>query len=86
LSVVVEREEKIRAFVSRNYWEIHANFAAQAGDYPGKWFDPDWKKASANAAAGNTEPDAELKADRLWTIDQAQAIRPCGQCGANPQR
>jgi DNA topoisomerase-3 len=74
LSVVVEREEKIRAFVSRNYWEIHANFAAQAGEYPGKWFDPDWKKASANAAAGNTEPDAELKADRLWTIDQAQAI------------
>ncbi len=74
LSVVVEREEKIRAFVSRNYWEIHANFAAQMGEYPGKWFDPDWKKASANAAAGNTEPDAELKADRLWTIDQAQAI------------
>ena len=74
LSVVVEREEKIRAFVSRNYWEIHANFAAQMGEYPGKWFDPDWKKASANAAAGNTEPDAELKADRLWSVDQAQAI------------
>ncbi len=74
LSVVVEREEKIRAFVSRNYWEIHANFAAQMGEYPGKWFDPDWKKASANAAAGNAEPDAELKADRLWSVDQAQAI------------
>jgi DNA topoisomerase-3 len=74
LSVVVEREEKIRAFVSRNYWEIHASFAAQAGDYPGKWFDPDWKKASANAAAGNAEPDPELKADRLWTLDQAHAI------------
>jgi len=74
LSVVVEREEKIRAFVSRNYWEIHATFAAQAGEYPGKWFDPDWKKSSANAAAGNTEPDAELKADRLWTIEQARLI------------
>jgi len=50
LSVVVEREEKIRKFVSRNYWEIHATFAAEAGFYPGKWFDPTWKKAAANAA------------------------------------
>ncbi|MEY3486939.1 MAG: hypothetical protein RL075_944 [Pseudomonadota bacterium] len=47
LSVVVEREEKIRKFVSRNYWEVHASFAAEAGDYPGKWFDPAWKKAAA---------------------------------------
>ena len=53
LSVVVEREEKIRAFASRDFWEIHATFGAQAGDYPAKWFDPKWKKSAANAAAGN---------------------------------
>ena len=47
LSVVVEREEKIRKFVSRNYWEVHASFEAQAGEYPGKWFDPKWKRATA---------------------------------------
>ena len=75
LSVVVEREEQIRKFVSRNYWEVHATFAAQAGEYNAKWFDPSWKKAAANAAAGNTdEPDAELKADRVWTEREAQAI------------
>ena len=74
LSVVVEREEKIRKFISRDYWEIHATFGAQAGDYPAKWFDPTWKKAAANAAAGNEEADAELKADRLWTQREAQAI------------
>ena len=75
LSVVVEREEKIRAFVSRDYWEVHATFAAQAGDYPAKWFDPQWKKAAANAAAGNTdEVDPELKPDRLWQQREAQAI------------
>jgi DNA topoisomerase-3 len=75
LSVVVEREEQIRKFVSRNYWEIHATFGAQAGEYPAKWFDPKWKKAAANAAAGNTdEVDAELKADRVWTQREAQAI------------
>ncbi|MDD3935463.1 DNA topoisomerase III [Rhodoferax sp.] len=74
LSVVVEREEKIRKFVSRDYWEIHATFAAQAGDYPAKWFDPSWKRAAANAAAGNDEVDAELKADRVWSQREAQAI------------
>ncbi|MES2484191.1 MAG: DNA topoisomerase III [Pseudomonadota bacterium] len=65
LAVVVEREEQIRKFVSRDYWEVHASFAAQAGDYPGKWFDPDWRK---NA------DDAEIKADRVWSQQQAQAI------------
>ena len=70
--MVVEREEKIRKFVSRNYWEVHASFAAEAGDYPGKWFDPAWKKAAANA--DNAEPDAELKADRVWTEADARRI------------
>ncbi len=72
LSVVVEREEKIRKFVSRDYWEIHASFLAQAGEYPAKWFDPKWKKAAANA--DNAEPDVELKADRVWTEKEARAI------------
>ncbi len=75
LSVVVEREEQIRKFISRDYWEIHATFAAQAGEYPAKWFDPKWKRSAANVAAGNTdEVDAELKADRVWTQREAQAI------------
>ncbi len=65
LSVVVEREELIRGFVSRDYWEIHATFAAQAGAYPAKWFDPKHKRDA---------DDAEKKADRLWTQREAQAI------------
>ncbi|MFY7981327.1 MAG: DNA topoisomerase, partial [Limnohabitans sp.] len=64
LAVVVEREEQIRKFISRDYWEIHAEFAAAAGTYAGKWFDPAWKK----------EEDAEKKADRKWTAAEAQAI------------
>jgi DNA topoisomerase-3 len=44
LAVVVEREEQIRKFISRDYWEIHASFLAEAGEYPAKWFDPKWKK------------------------------------------
>jgi DNA topoisomerase III len=72
LAVVVEREEKIRAFKSRDYWEIHASFGAQAGQYPGKWFDPAFKKPTAKQIEDGA--DAELKADRLWTEREAQAI------------
>jgi DNA topoisomerase III len=68
LSIVVEREEKIRAHRSRDYWEIHAAFQAEAGAYPGKWFDPAWKKP------GGDDADAELKADRVWSEREAQAI------------
>jgi DNA topoisomerase-3 len=65
LSVVVEREEKIRKFISRDYWEIHGSFAAEAGKYPGKWFNPAHKKDA---------DDAEIKADRVWSEREAQAI------------
>ena len=65
LSVVVEREEKIRKHVSRDYWEIKASFAAAAGEYEGKWFDPAWKK---------NPDDAEARADRLWVEADARAI------------
>jgi DNA topoisomerase-3 len=65
LSVVVEREEKIRRHVARDYWEVRATFDAQAGQYDGKWFDPKWKK---------NPDDAELRADRLWNERDAQAV------------
>jgi DNA topoisomerase-3 len=65
LSVVVEREEKIRKHVSRDYWEIKAQFDAQAGQYEGKWFDHKWKK---------NPDDAEARADRVWNAADAQAI------------
>ncbi|KAB2898022.1 MAG: DNA topoisomerase III [Burkholderiaceae bacterium] len=64
LSLVVEREEKIRKFVSRDYWEIHATFGAEAGEYPAKWFDPQWKKGD----------DPEARADRVWSFEQARAV------------
>ena len=65
LAIMVEREEQIRKFVSRDYWEIHATFLAEAGEYPAKWFDPAWKK---------DPEDAEKRADRLWSEREALAI------------
>jgi DNA topoisomerase-3 len=65
LSIVVEREERIRKHVARDYWELRATFDAQAGQYEGKWFDPAWKK---------NPDDPELRNDRLWDAASAQAI------------
>jgi DNA topoisomerase-3 len=64
LSIMVEREEKIRKHVARDYWEIKAGFAAAAGDYEGKWFDPKFKK----------DEDTDRRADRLWNERDANAI------------
>ncbi|MBC7604605.1 MAG: DNA topoisomerase III, partial [Ramlibacter sp.] len=65
LAVVVEREEQIRKFISRDYWEIHATFLCEAGQYQAKWFDTKWKK---------NPDDAEQRADRLWNERDALAI------------
>jgi DNA topoisomerase-3 len=68
LAIVVEREEKIRKFVSRNYWEVIGTFQAAAGQYSGRWFDERFSK-------DKKDPDTELKAERIWDEPQAQAIR-----------
>jgi len=74
LSIVVEREEKIRKHVARDYWEVKAAFLAQAGTYEGKWIDPKWKR---------NEDDADTRADRLWNEVDARAIEQAvrGQMG-----
>jgi DNA topoisomerase III len=64
LAILVEREDKIRAFTPRDYWEVHARFQAKAGEYAGRWFDPAFKK----------DEDAERKPERLWDAARAAAI------------
>ncbi len=65
LAIVVERENKIRGFKTRNYWEVKATFAASAGAYEGRWFDPKFKR---------DEADPELRESRLWDKAAAEAI------------
>jgi len=69
LMIVVDREQKIRKFVPRDYWEIRATFGAKAGDYEGRWFDPSFKK---------DEDDAERRESRLW--EQARADKIAEAC------
>ncbi len=65
LSIVVEREEKIKRFVSRDYWEVQAEFVAAAGMYPGRWFDPKFKR---------TGEDPDQRDSRLWGKPAADSI------------
>lgn len=65
LAVLVEREQRIKRFVSRDYWELHATFSGQGGEYNGRWFDEGFQK--------NPE-DADTRAERLWDKARADAI------------
>jgi DNA topoisomerase-3 len=65
LSIVVEREEKIKKFVSRDFWEVKAEFVCAAGIYEGRWLDQQFKK---------DETDPEKKAERLWSKAAAESI------------
>jgi DNA topoisomerase-3 len=65
LAILVEREERIKAFKPRDYWEVHAGFSASGGDYMGRWIDEKFKKS---------DDDEHLKAERLWDEKLARAI------------
>jgi DNA topoisomerase-3 len=66
LAILVEREEKIKKFVPRNYWEIHGTFGAQAGEYAGRWFDEKFSKK---------EGDEQSRPERVWEIARAEEIQ-----------
>ncbi|SHH29041.1 DNA topoisomerase III [Massilia sp. CF038] len=65
LSIVVEREDKIKRFIPRDYWEVRAEFVCAAGVYEGRWLDQSFKK---------DETDPEKRAERLWSKAAADSI------------
>ncbi len=73
LAILVEREEAIKKFVPKDYWEIHATFAAETGEYVGKWFNEDFAKS---------KNDADARADRVWALVKAESIRD--KCQGQP--
>lgn len=74
LAILVEREEAIKKFIARDYWEIHAVFQVGSGSYKGKWFDESFSKR---------KDEAESRADRVWDYVKAEAVRDkcLGQIG-----
>ncbi len=65
LSIVVEREEKIKRFVPRDYWEVKAEFICAAGVYEGRWLDTNFH---------NEDADPDKRAERLWSKAAAESI------------
>src|SRR6185436_3287636 len=70
LAILVEREERIRRFVPRTYWELIGTFTCAAGEYTGRWFDESFTKPT-----NGKEADEALRAERLWDSAKAEAIR-----------
>ena len=68
LALMVEREDKIRKFKPRPYWELEGVFSCAAGEYKGKWFDEKFSK-------GKGEEDEHLRADRIWDEARAKALQ-----------
>ncbi len=66
LAILVEREERIKKFIPRDYWEVHGTFGAKGGEYPGRWFDEKFAKKDG---------DSDLRAERIWNAQQAESIR-----------
>ncbi|MET0731843.1 MAG: DNA topoisomerase III [Casimicrobiaceae bacterium] len=73
LAILVEREEKIRAFVPRDYWEVVGTFRAAAGEYTGRWFDEKFKRK---------DDDPDQRADRIWNEADARAL--AAKCAGKP--
>jgi DNA topoisomerase III len=69
LAIVVEREAKIRAFKSRDYWEVVGTFGAKAGDYNGRWFDEKFEKPDGK------DGDVDIRPERIWDQAGAEAIK-----------
>lgn len=72
LAILALREEKIRAFKPRAYFEVHGQFGVEAGTYAGRWFDPAFKKGT----------DEDARAERIWDRETAEAI--VAKCSGKP--
>jgi DNA topoisomerase-3 len=73
LAIIVEREEKIRAFKPRAYWEVLGTFRAEAGEYGGRWIDEKFRRK---------DDDPDSRAERLW--DEARARAIAARCEGQP--
>ncbi len=73
LAILVEREEKIKRFVPRHYWEVHGVFGVTEGSYAGRWIDENFAKAKRDAKENEADPD--LRTERIWDANTAAAIK-----------
>src|SRR5207237_9658253 len=64
LAILAGREEKIRGFKPRPYFEVHAEFGVEAGSYRGRWSDEHFKK----------DGDEDARPERIGGRERAAEI------------
>ena len=82
LALIARRDEEIKAFAPVPYWEVHADFASQAGQpYGGRWFrGTERSLASAEeaeriAAAARAAADAQVvRVERKPRVEQPKLL------------
>ena len=72
LAILAEREEKVRAFKPRPFFEVYGDFGVAAGSYRGRWFTEGFKKNG----------DEDARAERIWERAVAEAI--VAKCDSKP--
>lgn len=66
LAILAQREAEIQAFKPTAYFEVHATFGVEAGEYLAKWIDEKWKKDESAPLS---------KPERIWDQLTAEAIQ-----------
>jgi DNA topoisomerase III len=69
LVILAEREQEIRDFVPRTFFEVLATFGVTNGQYQARWFREKFEK---------DENDPHLKPERIWSKEEAGAV--VGRC------
>ncbi len=82
LALIARRDEEIAAFVPVPYWEVHADFASQAGQpYGGRWFRgtdktlPSAEEAERIAAAARAAAEARVvRVEKRPRVEQPKLL------------
>jgi DNA topoisomerase-3 len=80
LAILAQRETEIQAFKPTPFFEVHATFGVDAGEYLGKWIDEAWKKSESTPLS---------KPERIWDQLTAEAIQSRCQgkiCGVSEEK
>ena len=75
LAILVEREQRIRSFVPRPYWELHGMFSTGRAQYTGRWFDEKFAKPMR-------DEDSDARPERIWSAKRGEALR--SMCEGKP--
>jgi DNA topoisomerase-3 len=73
LAILVEREQRIRSYVQKDYWELHGTFSNGKAEYVGRWFDEKFEKPQ-----GDESNDS--RPERIWDEARASTIRAKCEC------